>query len=114
MPDLDIRDGELDQFSHALRELSDSIAAHADTPHALSLVQSAMPGGSAYKQAQYAGEHIEDELEALKASLASLADNVQACATKFRATEDINDQSMRRIMADTPAPCPPVGPAKDK
>ena len=107
MPDLDIRDGELDQFSHALRELSDSIAAHADTPHA-------MPGGSAYKQAQYAGEHIEDELEALKASLASLADNVQACATEFRATEDINDQSMRRIMADTPAPCPPVGPAKDK
>lgn len=51
MPDLDIRDGDLDQFSHALRELSDSIATHADTPHALSLVQSAMPGGSAYKQA---------------------------------------------------------------
>lgn len=31
MPDPDIRDGELDQFSHALRELSDSLFGYTDS-----------------------------------------------------------------------------------
>ena len=31
MPDLDIRDGELDQFSHALRDLSDSLFGYTDS-----------------------------------------------------------------------------------
>ena len=71
-----------------------------------------MPGGSAYRQAQYAGEHMEDQLTALKTSLEGLADSVQAAATEFQATEEINQQSLQHIMANTPQDCPPVGPAK--
>ena len=99
MPDLDIRQGDLEKFSTELRELSASIATYTTLPLNLSQVQSAMPGGSAYKQA-------------LKTSLEGLADNVQAAATEFQATEDINQQSLQQIMASTPEPCPPVGPAK--
>ena len=55
---------------------------------------------------------MEDQLTALKTSLEGLADNVQAAATEFQATEDINQQSLQHIMASTPEPCPPVGPAK--
>lgn len=112
MPDLDIRQGDLEKFSTELRELSASIATYTTLPLNLSQVQSAMPGVSAYKQAQYAGEHMEDQLTALKTSLEGLADNVQAAATEFQATEDINQQSLQQIMASTPEPCPPVGPAK--
>lgn len=112
MPDLDIRQGDLEKFSTELRELSANIATYTTLPLNLSQVQSAMPGGSAYKQAQYAGEHMEDQLTALKTSLEGLADNVQAAATEFQATEDINQQSLQQIMASTPKPCPPVGPAK--
>ena len=108
MPDLDIRQGDLEKFSTELRELSANIATYTTLPLNLSQVQSAMPGGSAYKQAQYAGEHMEDQLT----SLEGLADNVQAAATEFQATEDINQQSLQHIMASTPEPCPPVGPAK--
>ena len=95
MPDLDIRQGDLEKFSTELRELSANIATYTTLPLNLSQVQSAMPGGSAYKQAQYAGEHMEDQLTALKTSLEGLF------APSFAAT-----------MASTPEPCPPVGPAK--
>lgn len=71
-----------------------------------------MPVGSAYRQAQYAGEHMEDQLTALKTSLEGLADSVQAAATEFQATEEINQQSLQHLMASTPQDCPPVGPAK--
>ena len=112
MPDLDIRQGDLEKFSTELRELSASIATYTTLPLNLSQVQSTIPGGSAYRQAQYAGEHMEDQLTALKTSLEGLADNVQAAATEFQATEDINQQSLQQIMASTPDPCPPVGTAK--
>lgn len=112
MPDLDIRQGDLEKFSTELRELSANIATYTTLPLNLAQVQSAMPGGSAYKQGQYAGEHMEDQLTALKNSLEGLADKVQAAATEFQATEEINQQSLQHIMASTPEPCPPVGPAK--
>ena len=112
MPDLDIRQGDLEKFSTELRELSANIATYTTLPLNLSQVQSAMPGGSAYKQAQYAGEHMEDQLLALKTSVLTLADNVQASATEYWATEDINQQSIQQVMASVPEPCPPVGPSK--
>ena len=52
MPDLDIRQGDLEKFSTELRELSANIATYTTLPLNLSQVQSGMPGGSAYKQAQ--------------------------------------------------------------
>ena len=112
MPDLDIRQGDLEKFSTELRELSANIATYTTLPLNLSQVQSAMPGGSAYKQAQYAGEHMEDQLLALKTSFSTLADNVKASATEYWATEDINQQSIQQVMASLPEPCPPAGPSK--
>lgn len=71
-----------------------------------------MEGGSAPTQATYAGEHMEDQLLALKTSFSTLADNVKASATEYWATEDINQQSIQQVMASVPEPCPPVGPSK--
>ena len=42
----------------------------------------------------------------------TLADNVEAAANQFKATEDINQQSIQQVMASIPEPCPPVGPSK--
>ena len=112
MPDLSIIQGDLENFSAKLRGLSTKVGGYIASPSDLCKVASAMTGGSSYKQAQYAGEHMEDQLTALKTSLEGLADNVQAAATEFQATEDINQQSLQHIMASTPEPCPPVGPAK--
>ena len=112
MPDLHILENDLEAFSQKLSDLSATINKYASLPRNLSYVQQAMEGGSAPTQATYAGEHMEDQLTALKTSLEGLADNVQAAATEFQATEDINQQSLQHIMASTPEPCPPVGPAK--
>ena len=112
MPDLDIREGDLEKFSQELGEVSTDVSTYTAHPLKLTLVQSAMPGGSSYKQAQYAGEHMEDELTALKTSFTTLADNVMASATEYWVTEDINQQSIQRVMASIPEPCPPKGPSK--
>lgn len=55
---------------------------------------------------------MEDQLTALKKSFGSLSDSIEASAKQFRATEEINQQSIQQIMASMPALCPPVGPAK--
>ena len=110
MPDLSIIQGDLENFSAKLRDLSTKVGGYIASPSDLCKVASAMTGGSSYKQAQYAGEHMEDQLTALKTSLEGLADNVQAAATEFQATEDINQQSIQQVMASVPEPCPPVGP----
>ena len=112
MPDLHILENDLESFSQKLSDLSATINKIASLPRNLSYVQLAMEGGSAPAQATYAGEHMEDQLLALKTSFSTLADNVQASATEYWATEDINQQAIREIMANTPAPCPPVGPSK--
>ena len=112
MPDLDIREGDLENFSQKLSELSTEVGGFIDNPSDLCKVASAMTGGSSYKQAQYAGEHMEDELRALRASFVTLADNVEAAAKQFQATEEINQQAIQQVMASIPEPCPPAGPSK--
>ena len=112
MPDLNIIQGDLENFSHELGEVSTDVSTYTAHPLKLTLVQSAMPGGSSYKQAQYAGEHMEEQLRALKTSLATLADNVKAAATQFSVTEEINQQAIQQVMASIPEPCPPKGPSK--
>lgn len=112
MPDLDIREGDLEKFSQELSDLSTEVGGFIDNPSYLSLVGSAMDGGSSGQQAKYAGEHMEEQLTALKTSLATLADNVKAAATQFRATEEINQQAIQQVMASIPEPCPPKGPSK--
>lgn len=112
MPDLSIIQGDLENFSAKLRGLSTKVGGYIASPSDLCKVASAMTGGSSYKQAQYAGEHMEDELTALRTSFVTLADNVEAAANQFKATEEINQQSIQQIMASMPKACPPVGPAK--
>lgn len=112
MPDLDIREGDLEKFSQELGEVSTDISTYTAHPLKLTLVQSAMPGGSSHKQAQYAGEHMDEELTALKTSFSTLADNVEAAANQFKATEDINQQAIQQVRASIPEPCPPKGPSK--
>lgn len=112
MPDLSIIQGDLENFSHELSEVSTDISTYTAHPLKLTLVQSAMPGGSSHKQAKYAGEHMDEELTALKTSFSTLADNVEAAANQFRATEDINQQAIQQVMASIPEPCPPKGPTK--
>ena len=112
MPDLDIREGDLENFSAKLRDLSTEVGGFIDNPSDLCKVASAMTGGSSHKQAQYAGEHMEDELRALRASFVTLADNVEAATKQFQATEEINQQAIQQVMASIPDPCPPVGPSK--
>ena len=112
MPDLNIIQGDLENLSHELGEVSTDISTFTAHPLKLTLVQSAMPGGSSYKQAQYAGEHMDEELTALKTSFSTLADNVEAAANQFKATEDINQQAIQQVRASIPEPCPPKGPAK--
>lgn len=112
MPDLNIIQGDLENFSHELGEVSTDVSTYTAHPLKLTLVQSAMPGGSSYKQAQYAGEHMEDELTALKTSFTTLSDNVEAAANQFKATEEINQQAIQDVRSSIPEPCPPVGPSK--
>ena len=110
MPDLSIIQGDLENFSAKLRGLSTKVGGYIASPSDLCKVASAMTGGSSYKQAQYAGEHMEDQLTALRASFVTLADNVEAAANQFKATEDINQQAIQQVRASIPEPCPPVGP----
>lgn len=112
MPDLNIIQGDLENFSQKLSELSTEVGGFVDNPSYLSLVGSAMDGGSSGQQAKYAGGHIEQQLTALKTSLATLADNVKAVANQFRETEEINQQAIQQVMASIPEPCPPKGPSK--
>ena len=112
MPDLHILENDLETFSQKLSDLSATINKYASLPRNLSYVQQAMDGGSAPTQATYAGEHMEDQLLALRTSLSHLADDIQRAAVEFQATEDINQQSIQQVMASIPEPCPPVGPSK--
>ena len=112
MPDLHILENDLEAFSQKLSDLSATINNIASLPYNLSYVKLAMEGGSAPTQATYTGEHMEDQLLALKTSFSTLADNVKASATEYWATEDINQQSIQQVMASIPEPCPPVGPSK--
>ena len=112
MPDLHILENDLEAFSQKLSDLSATINKYASLPRNLSYVQQAMEGGSAPTQATYAGEHMEDQLTALKTSLSTLADNVKAAANQFRAIEEINQQAIQQVRASIPEPCPPVGPSK--
>ena len=112
MPDLSIIQGDLENFSAKLRGLSTKVGGYIASPSDLCKVASAMTGGSSYKQAQYAGEHMEDQLTALRTSFVTLADNVEAAANQFKATEDINQQAIQQVRASIPEPCPPVGLAK--
>jgi len=112
MHDLDIREGDLENFSQKLSDLSTEVGGFIDNPSYLSLVASAMDGGSSYKQAKYAGKHMEEQLSALRTSFATLADNVKAVANQFRETEEINQQAIQQVMASIPEPCPPKGPSK--
>ena len=112
MPDLSIIQGDLENFSAKLRSLSTKVGGYIASPSDLCKVASAMTGGSSHKQAQYAGEHMEDELRALRASFVTLADNVEAAANQFQATEEINQQAIQQVMASIPEPCPPAGPSK--
>ena len=110
MPDLEIHEGDLEKLSSELRAISEKVGHYIPLPPNLAQVQSAMDGGDACRQAQYAGEHMEDELTALRTSFVTLADNVEASAKQFRATEEINQQAIQQVMASIPEPCPPVGP----
>lgn len=112
MPDLSIIQGDLENFSTKLRDLSTKVSGYIASPSDLCKVASAMTGGSSYKQAQYAGEHMEDELTALRTSFVTLADNVEAAAKQFQVTEEINQQAIQQVMASIPTPCPPAGPSK--
>ena len=112
MPDLDIHEGDLETFSQKLSDLSATINYIASLPYNLSYVKLAMEGGSAPTQATYAGKHMEDQLRALKTALWHLAADIQMAAAEFQATEDINQQAIREIMASVPEPCPPAGPSK--
>ncbi len=112
MPDLHILENDLESFSQELSDLATTINNIASLPYNLSHVKLAMEGGSAPTQATYAGKHMEDQLLALKTSFSTLADNVMASATEYWATEDINQQSIQRVMASIPEPCPPKGPSK--
>ena len=112
MPDLHILENDLEAFSQKLSDLSAMINNIASLPYNLSYVKLAMEGGSAPTQATYAGEHMEDQLTALKKSFGSLSDSIEASAKQFRVTEEINQQSIQQIMASMPDLCPPVGPAK--
>ena len=109
MPDLDIRQGDLEKFSTELRELSANIATYTTLPLNLSQVQSAMPGSSAAQKAQQAGEHIEEQLSTLRTSFAALSDNVEASAKQFSVTEDINDMALQAIRASVPMGYLPTG-----
>lgn len=113
MPDLSIIQGDLENFSAKLRGLSTKVGGYIASPSDLCKVASAMTGGSSYKQAQYAGEHMEDQLTALRTSFVTLADNVEASAKQFSATEEINQQAIQQVMASIPEPCPPVGPKRE-
>ena len=112
MPDLEIHEGDLEKLSTELRAISEKVGRYIPLPPNLAQVQSAMDGGDACRQAQYAGEHMEDELRALRASFVTLADNVEAAANQFQATEEINQQAIQQVMASIPEPCPPAGPSK--
>ena len=112
MPDLKIQQGDLEGFSNRLHDLSGKVAHYATLPLSLTEVQSAMPDASACTQATYAGEHMEDQLTALKKSFGNLSDSIEASAKQYRVTEEINQQSIQQIMASMPELCPPVGPAK--
>lgn len=112
MPDLHILENDLEAFFQKLSDLSATINNIASLPYNLSHVKLAMEGGSAPTQATYAGKHMEDQLLALKTSLSNLAADIQMAAAEFQATEDINQQAIREIMASVPEPCPPVGPSK--
>ena len=112
MPDLNIIQGDLENFSHKLRDLSTKVGGFIATPSKLCKVASAMDGGSSYKQAQYAGEHMEEQLSTLRTSFVTLADNVAAAANQFKATEEINQQAIQQVRASIPEPCPPKGPSK--
>ena len=68
MPDLNIIQGDLENFSHELGEVSTDVSTYTAHPLKLTLVQSAMLGGSSSKQAQYAGAHMEHQLTALNSS----------------------------------------------
>ena len=107
MPDLHILENDLEAFSQKLSDLSATINNIASLPYNLSYVKLAMEGGSAPTQATYTGEHMEDQLLALKTSFSTLADNVQASATEYWATEDINQQSIQQVMASVPEPSAP-------
>ena len=110
MPDLKIHEGDLEKLSSELRAVSEKVGRYIALPPNLAQVWSAMDGGDACRQAQYAGEHMEDQLTALRTSFVTLADNVEASAKQFSATEEINQQAIQQVMASIPEPCPPVGP----
>jgi len=112
MPDLHILENDLESFSQELSDLATTINNIASLPYNLSHVKLAMEGGSAPTQATYAGKHMEDQLRALKTALWHLAADIQMAAAEFQATEDINQQAIREIMASVPEPCPPAGPSK--
>ena len=112
MPDLNIIQGDLENFSQELSDLSTEVGGFIDNPSYLSLVGSAMDGGSSGQQAKYAGRHMEHQLTALKTSFTTLADNVEAAANQFKATEEINQQAIQQVRGSIPEPCPPVGPSK--
>ena len=112
MPDLHILENDLESFSQELSDLATTINNIASLPYNLSHVKLAMEGGSAPTQATYAGKHMEDQLRALKTALWHLAADIQMAAAEFQATEDINQQAVREIMASVPEPCPPAGPSK--
>ena len=62
MSDLDIREGDLERFSNAMSGLSSTVGGRENVAYALYNVSSAIPGGSSGSQAQYAGEHIDDQI----------------------------------------------------
>lgn len=109
MPDLDIREGDLERLSHELEEVSEKVGRYIPLPHNLARVRSAMPGSSAAQNAQQAGEHIEVQLSTLRTSFGSLADNVMASAKQFSVTEDINDMALQAIRASAPTGYLPTG-----
>ena len=97
MPDLKICAGDLERLSCELQEVSGQVGRYICLPPNLAQVQSAMPGGSAAQKAQQAGEHIEDQLTALRTSFADLSDNVVASAKQFSVIENINDAMLQSI-----------------
>ena len=112
MPDLKIQQGDLEGFSSRLHDLSGKVAHYATDHLSNAEVQTAMPDAANCPQALYAGEHMEAQIRALKASLADLADNVKNSANQFQAIEEINEIAIQMIMASIPVPCPPVGLTK--
>ena len=112
MPDLHILENDLEAFSQKLSDLSATINNIASLPYNLSYVKLAMEGGSAPTQATYAGEHMEDQLLALKTSLLQPWPTTLGLGHRVLGNRRHQPAVNPTGHGELPEPCPPVGPSK--